>query len=150
MRSDIILHQKEAHVVGDFVYDLHCAGLREVSNLALGCLIKMFYVQASPGRPLKPSIGAFNLLRLESQHCRANKKLLEDVCLAHASWAEKTGKEVQEAAKCRNIPPLNDLFEGTPIQFNVGFYAANMFKGGPLCNLLSEALMILCIKQRIM
>jgi hypothetical protein len=114
----------------------------------------MFYIQASPGKIgklLKPSIGAFNLLRLESQHCRANKKLLVDVCLAHASWADKTGEELQEAlTKSKNIPPLKDLSEGTPIQFNVGFYAANMFKGGPLCDLLSEALRILSIKHRNM
>ncbi len=70
----------------------------------------MFYVQAScgPGQTvLKPSISAFNMLRLEDQHSGADEKLLEDVCLAHASWAEKICKELQQPlTESENIPSL--------------------------------------------
>ena len=84
-------NKKVAHVVRDLVYDLHCTGIREISTVGLGFLVKMFKIQASSGpglTVLKPSLGAFNFL-LQDEHSEAGDKMLEAVCLAHASWAEK-------------------------------------------------------------
>ena len=154
LRSEVQRHSSEAHIVGDFVFDLHCAGFREISKIALVFLIKMLKVQASCSSDqtiLKPSFGAFNLLRLLDQHPHADGRLLETVCVAHANFAEKKGKEMLQAigAGLRPVKVLDELAgNGTPIRRRLGFYGDNLFKAGPLADLVAEAITIVAKKNR--
>ena len=154
LRSEVQRHSSEAHIVGDFVFDLHCAGFREISKIALVFLIQMLKVQASCSSDqtiLKPSFGAFNLLRLLDQHPHADGRLLETVCVAHANFAEKKGKEMLQAigAGLRPVKVLDELAgNGTPIRRRLGFYGDNLFKAGPLADLVAEAITIVAKKHR--
>ena len=153
-RSEVQRHSTEAHIVGDFVFDLHCAGFREISNIALVFLIKMLKVQAScsPEQTiLKPSFGAFNLLRLLNQHSHADGRLLETVCVAHANLAEKKGREMLQAigAGLRPVKVLDELAgNGTPMRRRLGFYGDNLFKAGPLADLVAEAITMVAKRHR--
>ena len=141
LRSDVKTNGAAANAVGDFVYDLHWAGFREVSNAALGFLMKILSLQVSPEAThctLRPCVSPFNMLRLLDNHSYASSVMLEKVCLAHAEWAAKDGEDLLK--KVKGLPPLKDVAEKNPNVYKVGFYGGNLFKNGPLVDLVADAI----------
>ena len=141
LRSNVKTNGAAANAVGDFVYDLHWAGFREVSNAALGFLMKILSLQVSPEAThctLRPCVSPFNMLRLLDNHSYASSVMLEKVCLAHAEWAAKDGEDLLK--KVKGLPPLKDVAEKTPNVYKVGFYGGNLFKNGPLVDLVADAI----------
>ena len=143
LRRDVVQRNfKDARAVGDFVYDLHYGGFREVSRLALDFLMQMLSVQVVPDQnqtPLRPSVSAFNMLHLLGQHPLANARMLEMVCRAHAYWAEKEGTVLLRKIG-HLLQPLNPL--GASTRKRVGFYGEHLFKAGPLNDLIAEAIVL--------
>ena len=131
--------------IADFVYDMHYAGLREVSRKFLTFLFRMVSAQVQPEQQsftvLQSSVSPFNLLHFMGQHPLANHKLLENVCLAQAQWSAKEGEALLKKIG-PDLEPLQPL-KGPGTRKRVGFYAENLFKVGPLIDLVSQSIVLL-------
>ena len=134
--------------IADCVYDMHHAGLRELSKKLLPFLLKIVAVQVQPEKTeftvLQSSVSPFNLLHFMDQHPLANSKMLENVCVAQATWSAKEGADLLKRCGA-DLEPLQPL-KGPDTKKRVGFYAENLFKAGPLIDLVSEAIIILSKK----
>ena len=131
--------------IADCVYDMHHAGLRELSKKLLPFLFKIVAVQVQPTTSdftlLQSSVSPFNLLHFMDQHPLANSKMLENVCVAQATWSAREGADLLERCGA-DLEPLQPL-KGPDTKKRVGFYAENLFKAGPLIDLVSQAIIIL-------
>ena len=139
-REDVRNNWREANEVGDFVYDLYFSGFRETAKQALGFLMKVLSVQVNPLATqslMRPCVSVFNMLHLLGQHPLANPKMLEKVCLAHAHFARRDGSDLLEMIGDK-LQPLKALnVSGSK---RVGIYGENLYRAGPLVDLVAEAL----------
>jgi len=133
-----------ADAIAELVYDLHYAGVRTASSQCLHFVLKMVSAQVLPenGGPVLPSsVSPFNMLHLMGQHALANHKMLETVCLAQASCSEKEGSTILGKIGS-GLEPLQPFHDGNTKK-RVGFYGENLFKVGPLLDLVGQAIVTL-------
>ena len=130
-------------MIADYVYDLHYAGFRELSMKCLQFLAKLVAAHVQPESSnfavMQSCVSPFNVLHFMDLHPLWNHKMLERVCMAQAAWSAVKGEALMKKARFDNLQPLSNA--GT--RKRVGFYAENLFKEGPLIDLVGQAIVIL-------